>query len=48
MNLIKIDMNHPEFQEDFFELEKPEQLALIKTLKKMPFSCSVLTTWGNI
>lgn len=32
---IKIDMNNPEFQRDFFQLEKNEQLALIKTLKKI-------------
>ena len=28
-------MNNPEFQHDFFELEKIEQAALIKTLKKI-------------
>lgn len=32
---IKIDMNNPEFQHNFFELEKIEQVALIKTLKKI-------------
>lgn len=32
---IKIDMNNPQFQQDFFNLEKSEQLALIKTLKKI-------------
>lgn len=32
---IKIDMNNPGFQNDFFRLEKKEQLALIKTLKKI-------------
>lgn len=35
MSLIKIDMNNPEFQKDFFSLEKSEQLALVKTLKKI-------------
>ena len=35
MNEIKIDMNNPGFQHDFFELEKIEQVALIKTLKKI-------------
>ena len=35
MNEIKIDMNNPEFQDDFFNLEKTEQAALIKTLKKI-------------
>src|SRR3989338_8651655 len=35
MTEIKIDMNNPEFQRDFFALEKAEQLALIKTLKKI-------------
>jgi hypothetical protein len=29
--MIKIDMNYPEFQRDFFDLEKNEQAALIKT-----------------
>jgi hypothetical protein len=33
--MIKIDLNTPEFQNDFFNLEKIEQLALIKTLKKI-------------
>lgn len=28
-------MNNPEFQTDFFQLEKEEQTALIKTLKKI-------------
>lgn len=32
---IFIDMNNPEFQEDFFALEKNEQNALIKTLRKI-------------
>ena len=35
MAAIKIDMNNPEFQKDFFELEKNEQIALIKALKKI-------------
>lgn len=35
MTEIKIDMNSPEFQKDFFNLEKKEQLALINTLKKI-------------
>ena len=35
MTEIKIDMNNPEFQRDLFSLEKNEQLALIKTLKKI-------------
>lgn len=35
MTEIKIDMNNPEFQKDFFNLEKEEQIALIKTLKKI-------------
>lgn len=35
MTEIKIDMNNPEFQKDFFSLEMSEQLALIKTLKKI-------------
>lgn len=32
---IKIDMNNPQFQNDLFHLEKQEQLALIKTLRKI-------------
>ena len=32
---IKIDMNNPEFQRDLFALEKHEQIALIKALKKI-------------
>jgi hypothetical protein len=35
MSEIKIDMNNPSFQHDLFALEKNEQLALIKTLKKI-------------
>jgi hypothetical protein len=35
MTNIKIDMNNPIFQEDLFDLEKDEQIALIKTLKKI-------------
>jgi len=32
---IKIDLNNPDFQNDFFNLEKQEQTALIKTLKNI-------------
>ena len=35
MASIKIDLNNPGFQSDLFGLEKNEQLALIKTLKKI-------------
>ena len=35
MASIKIDLNNPQFQNDLFDLEKNEQLALIKTLKKI-------------
>lgn len=35
MDKVKIDMNNPVFQRDFFSLEKNEQLALINTLKKI-------------
>ncbi len=35
MAQIKIDMNNPEFQHDLFELEKTEQIALFRTLKKI-------------
>ena len=35
MTEIKIDMNNPEFQDDFFGLDKNEQVALIKTLRKI-------------
>lgn len=32
---IKIDLNNPIFQGDLFSLEKTEQAALIKTLRKI-------------
>lgn len=35
MTDVKIDMNNPEFQCDFFGLGKNEQIALINTLKKI-------------
>ena len=35
MTKVKIDMNGSEFQKDLFALEKTEQIALIKTLKKI-------------
>lgn len=35
MATIKIDLNNPEFQSDLFGLEKNEQVALIKVLKKI-------------
>lgn len=35
MTSIKIDLNNPIFQRDLFDLEKSEQTALIKTLKKI-------------
>lgn len=35
MNEIKLDMNSPEFQEDFVKLEKRELGALANTLKKV-------------
>lgn len=35
MKEIKIDMNNLDFQRDFFDLEKAEQAALIKTLRKI-------------
>ena len=35
MTKIKIDLNNPEFQKDLFSLQKNEQLALIKTLRKI-------------
>lgn len=31
----KIDLNSPQFQKDLFALEKNEQLALLKTLRKV-------------
>lgn len=43
MNEVKIDMNNPVFQQGFFELEKTEQTALIKTLKKI---CKL--TWSEL
>ena len=45
MSNIKIDMNYPEFQSDFFKLGKTEQLALIRALKKIrQFTWSQLYT----
>lgn len=35
MTKIKIDLNNPDFQKDLFALQKNEQLALIKTLRKI-------------
>lgn len=35
MSNIKIDLNNSEFQKELFSLEKDQQLALIKTLKKI-------------
>jgi len=35
MYKIKIDLNSTEFQKDLFSLEKNEQVALIKTLRKI-------------
>lgn len=35
MTKVKIDMNNPEFQHELFSLEKQEQIALLKTLKKI-------------
>ena len=35
MASIKIDLNNPEFQRDLFAFEKNEQLALMKTVKKI-------------
>jgi hypothetical protein len=43
MTKIKIDMNNPEFQHDLFGLEKTEQIALTKTLKKIR-----LLTWSQL
>jgi len=35
MYKIRIDLNSTEFQKDLFSLEKNEQVALIKTLRKI-------------
>lgn len=32
---VKIDLNNPEFQKDLFALEKNDQAALIRVLKKI-------------
>ncbi|MDN5848446.1 MAG: hypothetical protein L0H63_02255 [Nitrococcus sp.] len=32
---IRLDLNNPEFQELFFSLEKPQQLAVLKTFQKL-------------
>jgi len=43
MTKIKIDLNNLDFQKDLFSLQKSEQLALIKTLKKINE-----LTWENL
>jgi hypothetical protein len=43
MTKIKIDLNNLDFQKDLFSLQKNEQLALIKTLKKINE-----LTWDNL
>ncbi len=35
MSEIQLDMNNPQFQREFFSLEKIEQQALIRALKKI-------------
>jgi hypothetical protein len=35
MNKVKLDMNHPDFQDDLFNLEKIEQRALFNSLNKI-------------
>ena len=35
MTKIKLDLNNLDFQQDLFSLEKNEQFALLKTLKKI-------------
>lgn len=35
MTKIILDLNEPEFQNEFFELQKDEQLSLLNTLKKI-------------
>lgn len=35
MQQIKIDLNNPEFQEQWFKLEKIEQISLLRTFKKI-------------
>lgn len=32
---IPLDLNNPEFQDLFFSLEKPQQLAVLKTFQKL-------------
>ncbi len=35
MSKVALDLNNPEFQQDFFDLEKTEQMALVRVLKKI-------------
>ena len=35
MTKIILDLNEPEFQNEFFELQKDEQRALLNTFKKI-------------
>ena len=32
---VRLDLNNPEFQSDLFALQKPEQLAVLATLRKI-------------
>lgn len=43
MTKIQIDLNNTDFQKDLFALQKNEQLALIKTLKKIS-----KLTWNSL
>ena len=34
-NLVQLDLNNPEFQKQWFALQKEQQLVVLKTLKKI-------------
>ena len=39
----KLNLNDPNFQNDWFSLQKPEHLAMLKTLKKL-----LKLTWDGV
>ena len=40
---VRLDLNNIEFQSDLFDLQKPEQLAVLATLRKI-----ALLTWDQV
>ena len=40
---VRLDLNNVQFQSDLFDLQKPEQLAVLATLRKI-----ALLTWDQV